>query len=218
MIKKHLPLVFILSAICMLHSCGTSRPKATQIKEVKSNIVYKRDNIDSLATVKSGLSESFIKNYTEEINYRTTANHTSTPEPIELIANFSLDTSATLKKDTLIRLVDISDSNNSVTIYQNKKTNELTAKIRSKQPTRDIPFSELQIKRTYNEQSNKVDTTSKATHVIKAKVDSIDKTAVITKDIKTEKSDRLEVWIVAGILFTIVGIIAFLKFKPKSKT
>lgn len=208
--------MIILLAICMLPSCGTSKPKATHIKEIKSDIAYKRENIDSLSVIRSGLSENSSKNYTEEINYRTNAN--LTPPPIELTATFKVDTLRSFVKDTVIRLVDVNNSDVSISIYQNKKTNELTAKVTSHKGSLNVPFSELQIKRTYNEQSNKTDTTSRATHLVKAKVDSVDKTAVVTKDIKIEKTDRLEVWIVAGILFTIVGIIAFLKFKPKSKT
>ena len=212
--RKHLLFItLVMLGMCMLPSCG-SRPKTTsEVSKVKNDVSLKKSSLDSITTIKAGISENYIKNYTEELSYKTTV---SEPQPIELTAVFKLDSSSSLKGDTALRLVSIDDNNISVVVYQNKKTNELTAKIKTKgKKAIDVPFSELQIKRTFNEQSTKTDTSSTATRVIKAQVDSTNQSQTTLKEFKD--NDVLLSWIIAGGFLIASGLLAYFIFKPKTK-
>lgn len=163
--------IFILGALMTFIIYGSCslikvKPNLEEIQRQKSKkeVEVKKDELHYNTKIDKGVTENTSKDYTEDVTIKIN------PEPIQLTATFRLDTDKTLK-DT-IKLVDINDSRVSVAIYQNKKTNELTAKITDKRGSKDIPFTELKIKRNYSEKTSKVDTTKISVDSIKVSLDS----------------------------------------------
>lgn len=155
-------LIFILASYTMLYnSCKLLKPtrKIEEVKkeQIKDNRIIRNDIIDFGFNFDSIYKDKSQTNYLEDISIKKP----STLQPIELTATFRIDTTAYLHQDTLLKLVDINDAKVSVTIYQNKKTNELTAKVTTKRTVRDVAFDELQIKRSLNKVNDVTDSVGK---------------------------------------------------------
>jgi len=172
-------MTFIVYGSCSLIKIKPSLNKVER-QVVKRNVEIKKDELHYNTKIDKGITENSNKNYSEDITVK------STPEPIELTATFRLDTASSLKGDTAIKLVDINDKSVSVSIYQNKKTNELTAKITSKRGSKDVPFSELKIKRNYSENTSKIDTTKIAVDSNRVVLDS----SQISKEVSYPTEDK----------------------------
>jgi len=218
---KKFAVVFGLILMCAtLHnSCSVFKVKGGELKKVerqetKIDVAVNKNILDYKKIVEAGKSENTSKSYTEEITVKTP----TVDQPIELTATFRIDTSSTLKADTALKLIDVNNKDVSVAIYQNRKTNELTAKITSKKGSRDIPFSELKIKRNYSESSSTIDTSKVTVDSNTVQIDSVNKSSNLTA--KTIKgSATMWDYILGGVAFISLGIIAYIFiFKTKKQT
>ena len=179
--------VFILGALMTFIIYGSCnlikiKPNLNKVERqvIKKDVEVKKEVLQYNTNINKGIIENSNKNYIEEITVK------ATPEPIELTATFRIDTANSLKGDTALKLVDINDKSVSVSIYQNKRTNELTAKITSKYGSKDVPFSELKIKRNYSENSSKIDTTKISVDSNRTTLDS----AHISKEVSYTTEDK----------------------------
>lgn len=172
-------MTFVIYSSCNLIKIKPSLEKVER-QTAKKDIAVKKDVLEYSTKIDKGITENSNKNYTEEITVK------SNPEPIELTATFRIDTVNSLKGDTALKLVDINDKSVSVSIYQNKRTNELTAKITSKGGSKDVPFSELKIKRNYSENSSKIDTTKISVDSNRTILDS----SQISKEVRYTTEDK----------------------------
>jgi len=209
--KRSIITALLVFTLVFLHSCSLFKTRTVNKKldqvEYNSNTAVKKEFKDSALLEKSGLSETTSKVLSEEITYRKGSNELA---PIELSATFRLDTSSSLKGDTAIKLVDVNNNGVSVSIFQNKKTNELMAKVSTgRGVSRTVPFEELQIKRNYQENTSKVDTGSKKLEVKSGKVDSNSTVGYehinSSKDIISTIKPLTIIFIAIGLIILIVG-------------
>lgn len=199
-------MTFIFYSSCSVFRATPNLEKVER-QQTKSNIEVKKEVLEYATTTEKGVTENSSKNYTEEITVKTN------PEPIELTATFRLNTDEALK-DT-IKLVDINDSRVSVAIYQNRLTNELTAKVTDKRGVKDIPFSELKIKRNYSEANHKTDT-SKTT--VDSNTLKLDSTYKGNTSVHSSQTENKWVWKDYTIILGITALLTFTLytiFKPK---
>ncbi|MCX2474102.1 hypothetical protein OQZ33_07150 [Pedobacter sp. MC2016-05] len=129
------------------------------------------------------------------------------PHQIELTANFRIDSAATLRGDTALKLVDISDKNVSVTIYQNGKNGQLTAQIRSKNSIENVPFSEISIKKSSTNKIVKVDTSKVENVKVKEQIQIKDKSKTEVNESSVQKDVKKANYLVLiglGLLIVIV--------------
>ena len=206
--------VFILGALMTFIIYGSCnlikiKPNLNKVERqvVKKDVEVKKEVLQYNTNINKGITENSNKNYSEEITVK------ATPEPIELTANFRIDTTSSLKGDTALKLVDINDKSVSVSIYQNKRTNELTAKITSKGGSKDVPFSELKIKRNYSENSSKIDTTKISVDSNRTTLDS----SQISKEVSypTEDKQSWHSYILPILLAVLLAYVLYKLFKQK---
>jgi hypothetical protein len=217
-------LLIILASIAVIFiygSCGlfkaTSKNKLSDYTKTESNTDVKKTVDDVKVTEAKGVSENTSTVTSEDITYRK---GNPNPTPIELTATFRLDTASTLKGDTALKLVDINNNGVSVVIYQDKKRNELTAKITSNGKSQNIPFEELRIKKNYSNTSSKIDTSKKDSSNYKLTLDSAgkgkseDKHVVLDK--KSEPTSK-GMWAVIAIVavLAIVGAVLYFIKNPR---
>lgn len=175
--------IYIAALFVLFGGCTTKK----HILKTESNLKIEKDiesnqtfvnKVETINTGKSAVTESST---VEEMSIKKPAS------VIELTANFKIDSAATLRGDTALKLVDVSDKNVSITIYQNGKTNELTAKIKSKHSTEDVPFSEIKIRKATTVKTAEVDTTKTLTSEVSGSSTVRDKFKVVQSDNKVEK-------------------------------
>ena len=199
-------MTFIVYGSCNLISIKPNLEKVER-QVVKKDVDVKKDALQYNTKIDKGITENSNKNYTEEVTVKTN------PEPIELTANFRIDTTSSLRGDTALKLIDINDKSVSVSIYQNKRTNELTAKITSKYGSKDVFFSELKIKRNYSENSSKIDTTKISVDSNRTTLDS----SQISKEVSypTEDKQSWHSYILPILLALLLAYLLYKLFKQK---
>ena len=199
-------MTFIVYGSCNLISIKPNLEKVER-QVVKKDVDVKKDLLEYNTKIDKGITENSNKNYTEEVTVKTNT------EPIELTATFRVDTANSLKGDTALKLIDINDKSVSVSIYQNKRTNELTAKITSKYGSKDVPFSELKIKRNYSENSSKIDTTKISVDSNRTILDS----SQISKEVSypTEDKQSWHSYILPILLALLLAYLLYKLFKQK---
>jgi hypothetical protein len=139
---------------------------------IKNDFAVSTAKFDSLALVSKGVYDKGKTTTKETISYKKPV----ADDDIELTANFKVEGPVDLKGDTAFKLVDVKNNEVSVTVYHNKQTNELTAKIKKKgKKDKDIPFSEMLINRETVNDFSSGDTTKTSIEINKLKTDSIDK-------------------------------------------
>lgn len=211
--------IVILVLLGMItNGCGVFKEskvdRSISEETVKNDTKVVKEEEKSSVKEQLNKSESSTKVLTEEIVYKKPIIDT---RPIELTATFKIDSSALLKGDTVLKLLDINNDDVSVTIIQNKLTNELTAKVKTPRSTRTVPFEELTIKKNYTESDLKTDSTITETLVTSVKLDSVNKnkTERYNKEVKKESKPSfwgsLYFWIGVGVLIVIVYL--FLTWK-----
>lgn len=209
--KKSVFIIGALMTFIVYGSCNLIKikPNLEKVERqvVKKDVDVKKDALQYSTKIDKGITENSNKNYTEEITVKTN------PEPIELTANFRIDTTSSLKGDTALKLIDINDKSVSVSIYQNKRTNELTANITSKYGSKDVPFSELKIKRNYSENSSKIDTTKISVDSNRTTLDS----SQISKEVSypTEDKQSWHSYILPILSVLLLAYVLYKFFKHK---
>ena len=139
---------------------------------IKNDVAVSTAKFDSLASVSKGVYDKGKTTTKETISYKKP----NADDDIELTANFKVEGPIDLKGDTAFKLVDVKNNDVSVTVYHNKQTNELTAKIKKKgKKDKDIPFSEMLINRETVHDFSSGDSTKSRLEVNKLKKDSVDK-------------------------------------------
>lgn len=160
--------------------------KHSEEVSIKNDVKVSSIESDSLASVVKGVYDKGKVTTKETISFKKPV----LDDDIELTANFKVEGPVDLKGDTAFKLVDVKNKDVSVTVYHNKQTNELTARIKKKgQKEKDIPFSEMQINRETVHDFNSGDTTKTVTEVGKSKKDSLDKSKKETS-VKSSNLDK----------------------------
>ena len=207
---KKLITIFLIFAMTLTISNGCSLfknrsvVKSAQKTEVKSDVKVKTAVKDSTYVEKKGITVKETKTLSEKITYERPVSP-SESGAIELTGKFRIDTSSTMKGDTLVKLLDTEDSRVSLSVYQNKYTKELMAKVTSKNSaSKVVPFSKISIERTYGETKDSLDTTKlvKAGHEMQK-----DSAAVVSSKSATENSDKSSRLPWYGYLFIVAAAI-----------
>ena len=176
-------LIYITTLFILFGGCKTNKSiiklesKLNIEKNVESNQAF-NTKITDVSLGKSSIIES---SNVEEITIKKPSTL------IELTANFKIDSTATLRGDTALKLVDVSDKNISVTIYQNGKNGQLTAKIKSKTGTEDVPFSEIKIRKAETTRKVEVDTTKTLISEAAGSASLKDRSKIFKSESKFEK-------------------------------
>lgn len=213
---KRLNFVAILAGLLITtNGCGILKnkhlEKTISEQKVDKDIAVSKYEYDTTNSNISLSKESGVKTATEEINIK----QPTSPENIEISANFRMDTSSALKGDTL-KLIDIKNNNVSLSIYQNGKTKELMARVTTNKGSKETPFSEINIKRQYSSQTDKVDSVAAFENHSELKLDSLDKSKienqnnVVVKDKLKESKPNFWIWAV-GIIGAFVLIYFLIK-------
>jgi hypothetical protein len=198
--KKYLLLVAII--FILFGGCSTHRKvlKSQSELKVENNIESNQEFASNTTAVKLGKTSINESARVEEISVKKPIN-------IELTANFRIDSTATLRGDTALKLVDVSDRNVSVTIYQNGKNGQLTAKIKSKHSVEDVPFSEISIKKSITNKVTNIDTSKIDSSKVSAKVILKDKSKVVASAASVEKdAEKVNYLFLIGFL-VLVGFL-----------
>lgn len=205
--------VVLLYGSCSLFK-ATSKNKLTDYSKQETKVDVKKELDDVKVTEVKGISENSNTISSEDITYRKADPNAGL---IELTATFRLDTASTLKGDTALKLVDINNNGVSVVIYQDKKKNELTAKVTSNGKSRDVPFEELRIKRNYSNSTSKIDTSKRDSSRVQLTLDSVGKSGTETKNVVLDEKTKptgigmLGIIGVIAVIAIVVGIIYFVK-------
>lgn len=166
-------LLLIALALVLISSNGCKILKHKKLDKKFEEVKLETDSkvsslkVDSITTIAKGNYSNGKTTIKESISYKAPQE-----DNFELTANFKVDGPVDLKGDTAFKLVDVKNKDVSVTVYHNKKTNELTAKIRKDGKTKDIPFNEMLINRTITHDQNSGDTTRSITSLNKRYLDS----------------------------------------------
>ncbi len=186
---KQLTLFLLLSLT--LSSCSlfkqTSKQKNIEKISQKNDVKVVKEQTQVKVSEQKGVSESSNTVSSEEITYNN-------GQAVAFSTTFKLDTN---KKDTVVNIFNLDDSNLSFSISQDKRTNQLTAKIKTKKPQQ-----ELTVKKNYSNQTTKVDTSKKDSSSNTLRLDSTDKskTDIRTVGVKKEsKPTSVIVWIALGL-------------------
>ncbi|MFN0254522.1 hypothetical protein [Pedobacter ureilyticus] len=216
---KNLFAVVVLAGLLLTtNGCGVLKNKHLEKHKLRENV----KNDIAVSTVKIDSSKANVvvskaadkKYYSEEINIK----RTDPLHNIELVANFKVDTNATLSGDTALKLVDMKNNGVSLSIYQNKKTNQLMAKVTTPNGTQTTSFSEINIKRNYAEDKSTSDSSYAFENHSELKRDSLDKTETRREEKhivdKKEKQTKIDwkVWIGA---IAVVCFFIWLGFRKK---
>jgi hypothetical protein len=167
---------------------------------IKNDVVVSTAKFDSLASVSKGVYDKGKTTIKETISYKKPV----PDDDIELTANFKVEGPVDLKGDTAFKLVDVKNNDVSVTVYHNKQTNELTAKIKKKgKKDKDIPFSEMLINRETVNDFSTGDTTKTSTEVNRLKKDSTDRSrkdsVVQSSSLNKTKDNKPDFWVWIGV-------------------
>jgi uncharacterized protein YxeA len=167
---------------------------------IKNDVAVSTTKFDSLASVSKGVYDKGKTTTKETISYKKPV----PDDDIELTANFKVEGPVDLKGDTAFKLVDVKNNDVSVTVYHNKQTNELTAKIKKKgKKDKDIPFSEMLINRETVNDFSSGDTTKTSTEVKKLKKDSVDKSRKDSvnksSSLNKSKDNKPDFWVWIGV-------------------
>lgn len=185
--------------------------KRSEEVKVQNDVKVKMSIVDSLASVNKGVYEKSNSTIKETISYKTPVS-----EPVELTAKFKVDTSKSLKGDTALTLVDVNNKDVSITIVHNKKTNELTAKVKTGGRTKDIPFNEMLINRTITNGKDSGDTTKINVDVKKKNLDSADRskkeTTIKNSSLEKRKDNKPDFWVWVGVV-AVICFFLWLGFK-----
>ena len=176
-------LIYITTLFILFGSCKTNKNiiKSDSKLNLEKNIEANQVSNSKVTNVSLGKSFNTESSTVEEVTIKKPS------ALIELTANFKIDSSATLRGDTALKLVDVSDKNISVTIYQNGKNGQLTAKIKSKSGTEDVPFSEIKIRKATTSKTANVDTTKTIISEVSSSLNLKDKSKVVQAESKFEK-------------------------------
>lgn len=214
--KRLVPVALLVGLLITTNGCGILKnkriEKANSTERIQNDISTLKVSIDSTKSNHAVARNVKAVSYTEDIIVKRPV-----VEDIEISANFRMDTSTTLRGDTL-KLVDIKNNNISLSIYQNGKTKELMAKVTTNAGSKITPFSEINIKRQYSTKENKVDSLSIFENHSEIKADSLDKSVrIYKKDATTSEKIKKTLpsfWIWAiGIL--AAGILIYFLVKNK---
>ncbi|WP_131535447.1 hypothetical protein [Pedobacter nototheniae] len=181
--------VFIVLAIIVLiapsNGCRILKHKTKESKlettSFKNDIKVSSLKVDSSSVLNSFKYDRSNAFSTEEINIKQ---HALSSIPLELTAKFRLDENSS-KGDTAFKLVDISNKQVSITVFKNDKTGEATIRVSGTKGSSDMPFTEMQIKRTNSNQLEKVDTTK---HKVNLKNEIKDSVEASLKEVKIQES------------------------------
>ncbi|MBO9674402.1 MAG: hypothetical protein J7577_13220 [Sphingobacteriaceae bacterium] len=203
-------LLLIALALVLISSNGCRILKHKKLDKKTEDIRLETESkigsvkVDSVASFAKGTYSNGKTTVQETISYKSPQN-----DNIELTANFKVDGPVDLRGDTAFKLVDVKNKNVSVTVFQNKKTNELTARIKTDGKTKDVPFNEMLINRTITHEQSAGDTTKTINSLNKLSKDSTSKVKSETKVDSTnlDKTKNIDldwkVWIGITIVFLV---------------
>ncbi|MDY0906560.1 hypothetical protein [Pedobacter sp. CFBP9032] len=200
-------LIYITALFILFGACKTNKSiiKAESKLNIEKNVESSQGFNNKFNNVSLGKSLITESSTVEEMTIKKPS------ALIELTANFKIDSTATLRGDTALKLVDVSDKNISVTIYQNGKNGQLTAKIKSKNGTEDVPFSEIKIRKATTSKTANVDTTKTVTSETSGSATLKDRSKVVQAESKVEKyTQKVNYLALVGIIIMIaLGIYFF---------
>ena len=202
-------LIYITALFILFGACKTNKSiiKADTKLNIEKDIESNQTFANRIETVNSGKSSVTEASTVEEITLKKPA------ALIELTANFKIDSAATLRGDTALKLVDVSDKNISVTIYQNGKSGQLTAKIKSKSGTEDVPFSEIKIRKATTSRKSDVDTSKTVKSEVTGSATLKDKSKVVQAESKVEKNTQKVNYLFLIGFVVLVACLCMLLFK-----
>jgi len=195
-------IIFLLFGGCTTHK---KLLKTQSELKIENNIESTNEVVKETKAVKLGKTNMNESSTVEEISIKKPAN-------IELTANFRIDSTAFLRGDTAMKLVDVTDKNVSVTIYQNGKTKVLTAKIKTLSGVQDVPFSEISIKKSTSTTSTEIDTSKIDNFKFSGKEIFKNKSKVTASASKVEK-DVQKVNYLFVIVFLVLVVLFWRLFK-----
>lgn len=201
--RNNMNKILLFAAIILTFGGCTTKKHLTKSQselKVENNIEANQEFSSNTTAVKLGKTSINETATVEEISIKKPIN-------IELTANFRIDSSATLRGDTALKLVDVSDKNVSVTIYQNGKNGQLTAKIKSKQGTEDVPFSEINIKKSTTNKVTNINTSKIDSSTIKSKASLIDKSKVSASESSVERDTQQVNYLYVNGFVVLVGLL-----------
>lgn len=201
--------IIIAIIFILFGGCTTKRKvlKTQSELKIENNIESTNEVVESKSSINAGKTNVIESSTVEEISIKKPAN-------IELTANFRIDSTAFLRGDTAMKLVDVKDKNVSVTIYQNGKTKVLTAKIKTLAGVQDVPFSEISIKKSKSTKSTEIDTSKIDNFNVQKKYTFSDKSKIIASASKVEKDTQTVNYLgLVGIIILIALGIYYFKSK-----
>ncbi len=204
--KRYVILIILIS----FAGCTTSRKISRSSNEVKLQNDIKSNEVNSSITNSINTAKALAsETKTDEV---ITIKQPVQSENIELTANFVIDTSASMQGDTALKLVDVTDKNISITVYQNRKTNVLTAKIKTNKATRDVPFSEITISKSTVNKTSEIDTSKTNTIESNYSKSLVDKSKIEIKNkeenIQSESNGiELNYYGIGGVLILVLIIL-----------
>ncbi|QIL41035.1 hypothetical protein G7074_18245 [Pedobacter sp. HDW13] len=217
--KKLILLVLAIVLIVPSNGCRILREKDKHTSlaktDVMNNVNVSKQTIDSLVAFKNYIYNRSSQVISEEINYKFP---NTDKKDLEITANFRVDPVIDLKGDTAFKLVDVKNDNVSVTVYQNKRTNELMAKVKTENGIKELKASEIQIKRTTTTNSDVVDTSKKDIDVKRSTIDSVDKSKSSTykKEVDLQVNKEVKsVFLGWWCVFLVIPLLIII-FKRKS--
>lgn len=211
-------LAFLL--LLVTNSCGVIKRKLsgkTKTVEVSENNTSVKKSIvkEDLATL-AGVKTTDATNYSDEVTITK-----GVPGNIELSGNFKLDSSSLNNVDTAFKLIDVTNNGTTLTVYRNGKTNEIRAKVVSRAGVDNVAFSQISMKRTYNNTKTKDSTLQVTKSSMALNLDSVNKDKLRKETKVKEDQKHIEtkslpwVWICLGLL-VVAGFLSF-KFVPWRK-
>jgi len=216
--KNYFGLILTCLLLIATNGCGILKNKSQAKSKITEKITtekitneVKTDN--SVLQTRKASNSKFV-DYTEEVSIKKM----DPLKYIELFATFKVDSAAMINpNDTILKLVDVKNDNVSLSVYQNKKTKEIMAKVNTPAGNTTTPFSEINIKRRYQskEQSdidsslmeNNISDVIKTTQNEKKEAQSISKTS--NKEVK----NSVPIGNILIILLVAMGVIAFIWYK-----
>lgn len=194
-------IIFVLFGGCTTHK---KLLKSQSELKIENNIESTNEVVEETKAVNLGKTNVVESSTIEEISIKKPAN-------IELTANFRIDSTAFLRGDTAMKLVDVKDKNVSITIYQNGKTKVLTAKIKTLSGVQDVPFSEISIKKSTSTKSTEIDTSKIDNSNVKKKSTFSDKSKITATVAKVERdSERVNYLFLIGFAVLVVCVLWWL--------
>lgn len=197
--------IIIATIILLFGGCTTHRKilKTQSETKIENNVEATNEVVESKSSVNVGKTNVVEYSTVEEISIKKPVN-------IELTANFRIDSTAFLRGDTAMKLVDVTNKNVSITIYQNGKTKVLTAKIKTLAGVQDVPFSEIKIKKSSTNKSTQIDTSKVDSSRVEKKSTFSDKSKVVSSTSKVERHTKKINYLFMISFVVLVNILFFL--------